>query len=101
MKEHGSVLKSPSVAKEPWDNRILYRLFACWVRLFRKNSWDDLHRIHEIIAGLREDQKEYEQEVLSSDNGQKDRHMALRLVALYNWARDALSECFTPRPMSL
>jgi len=87
IKENHSALKAPSVAKEPWDKRVLYRLFACWVRLFRKNSWDDLHRIHEIIAGLRKDQEEYEQEAFSSDDGQKDRVMALRLVALYNWAK--------------
>lgn len=87
IKENEAALKPPSVASEPWDKRILYRLYACWLRLFRKKNWDDLHRIHEIIAGLREDQKVYEQEALSSDNGQKDRMMALRLIALYNWAK--------------
>lgn len=87
IKENRATVKGPSVAKEPWDKRVLYRIFDCWIRLFRKESWDDLHRIHEIVAGLREDQQQYEEDVLANDNGQKNRVMALRLVALYNWAK--------------
>ena len=87
MKENRKGLKAPSVVNQPWDKRILYRLFACWVRLLRKNSWDDLHRIQEIIAGLREDQKAFENEFLNVEgNGQK-KVMALRLVALYHFAK--------------
>lgn len=87
MKENRKRLKAPSVVNQPWDKRILYRLFACWVRLLRKNSWDDLHRIQEIIAGLREDQKAFERKFLNVEgNGQKQ-VMALRLVALYHFAK--------------
>ena len=63
------------------------RLFHCWIRLFRKDGWDDLDRIKEIIAGLRKDQRTYEAERLSSDADAQGRSMALRLVALYHWAR--------------
>jgi replicative superfamily II helicase len=66
---------------------VLYRIYDCWISLLRKKSWDDLHRIHEVVAGLREDQKEYEHELLSSDNCSQERVLAYRLVALYNWAR--------------
>lgn len=76
----------PSVADSSWQYRILYRLFECWIRLFRKRRWDDLDRIREIIAGLREDQKIYESEVLNSGSNANDRVMALRLVGLYHWA---------------
>jgi hypothetical protein len=55
--ENQQVIQVPSVANSPWDDRLLYRLFECWVRLFRKRRWDDLDRIREIIVGLREDQK--------------------------------------------
>ena len=41
-KENEEALKPPSVAGTPWDRRLLYRLFHCWVRLFRKRGWDDL-----------------------------------------------------------
>lgn len=80
-------IAEPSVADLPWHYRLLYRLFDCWVRLFRKKGWDDLDRIREIIAGLREDQREYEKTSLSSGSNDKDRTMALRLIAFYNWAK--------------
>ena len=86
-KENAEQLDAPSVASVSWDQRILYRLFDCWVRLFRKGSWDDLDRIREIIAGLREDQKHYEAQSLQNDSQVADRAMALRLAALYHWAK--------------
>ena len=85
--ENHSVVVSPSVAGQPWDKRLLHRLYDCWVRLFRKNSWDDLDRIREIIAGLREDQRIYEAGLLDNGDNRQDRHAALRLVCLYHWAR--------------
>lgn len=87
--ENERELVVPSIADVRWDRRLLYRLYECWLRLFRKNDWDDLHRIHEIIAGLREDQKLFESQVLGSDSPHEDRVMALRLVALYHWAKAA------------
>ena len=86
-KENSEQLDAPSVASVSWDQRILYRLFDCWVRLFRKSSWDDLDRIREIIAELREDQKHYEGRSLQNDSQAADRAMALRLAALYHWAK--------------
>jgi len=85
--ENEMKLVIPSIANVLWDRRILYRLYECWLRLFRKKNWDDLHRIHEIISGLREDQKFFESQVLGSDNPHEDRSMALRLVAFYHWAK--------------
>ena len=86
-KENSHHLSAPSVANVSWDQRILYRLFDCWVRLFRKESWDDLDRIREIIAGLREDQKHFERQSLQNESQAADRAMALRLIALYHWAK--------------
>ena len=86
-KENEQALKPPSVAGTPWDRRLLYRLFHCWVRLFRKRGWDDLDRIREIIAGLREDQKRFEKGRLQNGSPAEDRAIALRLAALYHWAR--------------
>jgi hypothetical protein len=77
----------PSVADAPWDHRLLYRLFECWVRLFRKQDWDDLDRIREIVVGLREDQKDFETGALQGGSNAENRAMALRLVALYHWAK--------------
>lgn len=81
------VLNVPSVANVEWDKRILYRLFDCWIRLFRKKRWDDLDQIREIISGLREDQKTFESKSLDGRSNYKDQEMALRLIALYHWAK--------------
>lgn len=86
-REDSDQLNAPSVAEVPWDQRILYRLFECWIRLFRKESWDDLDRIREIIAGLRDDQKHFEEQSLHNESQAADRAMALRLAALYHWAK--------------
>ncbi|HFD86805.1 MAG TPA: DEAD/DEAH box helicase [Gammaproteobacteria bacterium] len=87
FKENGSAIAVPSAANVPWDRRLLYRLFECWVRLFRKDGWDDLDRVREIIAGLREDQKSHETARLSNGSATEDRVVALRLIALYHWAK--------------
>ena len=86
-REQAEVLRAPSVADVKWDRRLLYRLFDCWVRLFRKEGWDDLDRIREIIAGLRNDQDAHEKRCLQNGSGAVDRAIALRLAALYNWAK--------------
>lgn len=86
-KDNDPALAAPSVADAPWDRRLLYRLFNCWVRLFRKKGWDDLDRIREIIAGLREDQRTYEAALLDNGTEATDRAIALRLIALYHWAK--------------
>jgi replicative superfamily II helicase len=87
MGEHEDALRVPSTAQAPWDRRVLFRLFDCWLRLYRKRSWDDLARVSKIVAGLREDQLAYEEGVLSNQCHAENRAMALRLIALYHWAR--------------
>ncbi|MCY4341341.1 MAG: DEAD/DEAH box helicase [Gammaproteobacteria bacterium] len=86
-REQGDALRAPSVADKGWDHRLLYRLFDCWVRLFRKRGWDDLDRIREIIAGLRTDQNAHEAHRLQNGSAKADRAIAFRLAALYNWAK--------------
>jgi superfamily II DNA/RNA helicase len=85
--ENPSSIEEHSVADQPWHYRLLYRLYECWVRLLRKKGWNDLDRIREIIAGLREDQRQFEQSCLASGSNAQDRAMALRLIAFYNWAK--------------
>ena len=87
FKEQEAVLEAPSVADASWDRRLLYRLFDCWIRLFRKDGWEDLDRVREIIAGLRDDQAKHEEGRLRNGSEAVDRAMALRLAALYNWAK--------------
>ena len=87
FKENLPAIAAPTVANAAWDRRLLYRLFDCWVRMFRKNGWDDLDRIREIIAGLRDDQRTHEESRLNNGSVAEDRAMALRLIALYHWAK--------------
>lgn len=85
--ENPRAIAEPSVAESSWQNRLLFRLFGCWIRLFRKKGWDDLDQIREIVAGLRESQREFESTSLKVDSNAEGRVMALRLIALYNWAK--------------
>jgi hypothetical protein len=87
LKDHEHTVKSPSVADAGWDRRVLYRLFDCWVRLLRKQGWDDLDGVREIIAGLRKDQEQYEVGALANQDNAVAQATALRLIALYHWAK--------------
>ena len=86
-REQGESLRAPSVADAPWDRRLLYRLFECWVRLFRTEGRDDLDRTREIVAGLCSDQTIHEQRFLNNASPAEARAIALRLAALYHWAK--------------
>lgn len=87
FEENALAVSVPSVAGVRWDTRLLYRLFDCWLRLLRKNRWDDLDQISEVILGLRQDQGQYEKNLLDSTQGPQTQSMALRLVSLYHWAK--------------
>ena len=85
--ENKAELGLPGVEGASWDQHLLYRLFDCWIRLFRKNGWSDLEEIGTIVTGLRDDQKGMEERRLQNGSEAEDRAMALRLVALYHWAK--------------
>ncbi|MFH1845170.1 MAG: DEAD/DEAH box helicase [bacterium] len=87
LKDHERAVRAPSVANASWDNRIVRRLYDCWLRLLRKQGWDDLDGVREIIAGLRNDQAQYESGVLAGSNTLETQATALRLIALYHWAK--------------
>lgn len=72
----------------PWDQRVLHDLGQIWIRLLRKNGWRDLEEVAQIVAQLRADQHDAEQELF----GGQDHDLAVaakgwHLVALYHWAR--------------
>jgi len=87
LREHPEESTPPSAADVSWDRRVLFRLYDCWIRLFRKDRWDDLDGIREIIAGLRSDQASYESELLRAERDSAAKAIALRLIALYHWAK--------------
>ncbi|MGM8858198.1 DEAD/DEAH box helicase [Enterobacter hormaechei] len=87
FEEQHAALVVPSVAGVSWDKRLLYRIFDCWLRLLRKNRWDDLDQISEIVVGLRSDQADYEKVLLEQAQGVEAQSILMRLVALYHWAK--------------
>ncbi|MEA3478955.1 MAG: DEAD/DEAH box helicase, partial [Bacteroidota bacterium] len=70
-----------------WDQRILFRLFDCWVSLFRKSSWQDLTNITTAISVLRDEQAQYEDDYLKTDSNNENQAKAMRLMSLYHWAK--------------
>ena len=70
-----------------WDQRILFRLFDCWVSLFRKNSWKDLTNITTAISKLRDEQAQYEDDYLKPDSNNENQAKAMHLMSLYHWAK--------------
>jgi len=86
--EHNVETQTPNASNADWDKRVLYQVYEGWLRLFRKDTWNDLHGIAGIIAGLRQEQLGYEQKLLNIDNNVVENQIkALRLVALYHWAK--------------
>ncbi len=87
LNENEEVQLVPSVAATRWDQRLLYRIFDAWLSLLRKRNWDDLDRISQLILTLREEQKLYEATYLEGSTALTGASLALRLVALYHWAK--------------
>lgn len=70
-----------------WDQLLLYRLFDCWVILFRREGPESLNKVIKIIISLRHDQRIHEKGVLNSKNKVVNQDMALRLASLYHLAK--------------
>jgi len=87
LADNQSLATIPDAAAEPWDRGVLLLLFDCWVRLFRKNGWKDLSEIAGIIGSLREQQRTHEARYLDSPRDVPRPVAAMRLVALYHWAK--------------
>lgn len=86
-RENDQILRVPEVEGEDWDRRLLYRIFGCWIRLFRRDGWSELHAIQQVIAGLREEQQEHESKLVATAEKDGNRAVAFHLVALYHWAK--------------
>lgn len=78
---------TPLPESRSWDERLLGRIFACWIRLLRKASWQDLDGVGSIVAELRTEQETYERELLKAERTAHVQSTAYRLVCLYHWAR--------------
>lgn len=75
---------------DDWEGQILRTLAEIWIRLLRKDGWEDLTRVCESVVHLRELQSVNEEGYLSAahtDGSAKPK--AWRLISLYHWARSS------------
>ncbi|MBS1954934.1 MAG: DEAD/DEAH box helicase [Cyanobacteria bacterium SZAS-4] len=65
---------------------LLDALYHCWLSLFRKANWNDVHHVSERIIELRELQTSFESIYLNGTDSSA-LAKALSLVSLYHWAK--------------
>ncbi|MGN5390150.1 DEAD/DEAH box helicase [Streptomyces sp. JL7001] len=71
-----------------WDGQILHTLSNIWIRLLRKQGWEDLTAVGELVVTLRDVQEQRESEFLTqADSDGTAKPKAWRLISLYHWAR--------------
>lgn len=88
IRQHEDQIVVDVGADTPWEKRVLYCVFACWIRLVRKAGWDDLSGIADAIIGLRAEQARWESSRLASSESDSERiGTAYHLVSMYHWAR--------------
>lgn len=71
---------------QEWDKYLLNSLYNCWVLLFTKKDWTEMHEIQAQILQLREQQSTFEANFLESQGNFK-KTAALRLISLYHWSK--------------
>ena len=72
-----------------WGDRVWAATLEIWLRLFRKNGWEDLDAVQARVAELRRNQAEHEPSFLRTLEERRDIAPALRLMAQYHLARAA------------
>jgi len=77
------------VESEDWRTRTLCTIIDIWLRLIRKQGWDDRDAVLERISTLRQTQEAFEANYLNGAEGHGVRAAALELMALYHLAKAA------------
>lgn len=72
-----------------WGTRVSASILDMWLRLFRKQGWEDLDAVQQRVAGLRADQRAYEPAFLARAEEQKDARPAWELMSQYHLAKAA------------
>ena len=87
FKDAPGIVAVPDRNNQSWEKRVLYDLFDCWVRLLRKDNWEDLSAISQIVLSLRNSQAEFESRSFQERSGVGSKCLAFQLVSLYHLAR--------------
>ena len=72
-----------------WGERVWSSILDVWLRLFRKQGWNDLDAVQARIKGLRSEQLEMEEPFLQEAESQQDTGPAWDLACLYHLAKAA------------
>lgn len=72
-----------------WRTRTFSTIIDIWLRLIRKQGWDDRDAVLERIKLLRQAQKSFESSYLKSADGNGVKAAALELMVLYHLAKAA------------
>ncbi|MEZ5124921.1 MAG: DEAD/DEAH box helicase [Thermoleophilia bacterium] len=82
-----SLAATSPLAAGDWDKRVLAGVYSAWVSLLRKRDWNDLNSVADAVSILRSEQDKYEAHLLEGTDSAAAEGLALRLLALYHWAR--------------
>ena len=72
--------------QDAWPNRVFATVSDAFLRIARKDGWNDLHEVARAIAELRDLQADFERDFLSAA-GPSAQVAALELVSLYHLAK--------------
>ncbi|MDP2833066.1 MAG: DEAD/DEAH box helicase [Pseudomonadota bacterium] len=76
------------LSSDSWGERVIATLVDVWLRLIRKDGWQDLDKVQLGVVALREAQRAHEAAYLEN-LGKEARGAAWELVALYHLAKAA------------
>ena len=74
---------------QDWGDRTWATILEIWLRLIRKQGWEDRDSVLELIAALRQNQSYFEANYLENQSGTQAKIAALELIALYHLAKAA------------
>ena len=74
---------------DDWGERSWATILDIWLRLIRKDGWDDRDAVLERIADLRGSQAAFERDYLAGQEPGQAKASALELIALYHLAKAA------------
>lgn len=85
--ENSDIIKVNIKEEEAWDIRLFKKIYMAFIHLVRKNDWRDLTKASEFIAELRNEQRQYEKEYLSSLSVDSLKGGSYELFGLYHFAK--------------
>jgi replicative superfamily II helicase len=74
---------------EDWNTRTWATILDVWLRLIRKNGWDDRDAVLQRISSLRDSQMKFEKDYLNKQEATQSKGSALELIGLYHLAKAA------------